>query len=319
MAGQFISPEFGIPYEESAWQAQSVADSAHAASRRFQVDGDNAARLIQEVLGWTRFDAGGGGKLERHPPWTHPRFPWLNARSAQFVRELDPPNAHGPGGTLSYDVEEWEFSYASDEDRLVQWWPDNLRPQGVAGEAWRYCSRRFDMSMTIQQLTLGALRYNEPDAKGNNPVVPDGATGQLIPSRTLWITWYQIPVTLTAAGVVFPGRLMQTIDETVGHMNGTPFEVRAPQTLLCLDPKFVFKYMSNGEPAADITYTFAVRGGPDVSAIPLMAQQTATPDFTRIIRGPTGKYGRVYRKSDEPARVRSIYEPADFNRLFEFD
>jgi hypothetical protein len=317
VADQFFTPVYGIGYNESAWMAQSFEDATQVCSRRLQVIGRLVTDWLKEMLGWTVFVPIAGGALLRYPPATHPRFPWLNARSAQFVRELGPNEAKGPGGTLQYALEEWEIVYRADEDRLVRWWSDDRRPVGVAGEAWRYTARKFEQGVMVQPLPLGYLYFNKPNENGVNPVVPDGMTGQLVQSRTLWMTWYQIPVTLGPAGPLLPGRLQQTIDETVGTMNGTLFEGQAPQTLLMLDPKYVLKFQSDGSPVVDLTYCFSKRGGPDISAPFLNDQETDTSDYTRILRA-NGKYGRVYRKDDEVLKVKSVYAPKDFNRLFEF-
>lgn len=312
---QFTTPEFNISYEESVWQAQSIGESAHSASRRLQVAGDDVPKFIQELLGWTQVDFG-GFKLERHPPDKHPRYPWLFARSAQFVRETGEHTVRGTGSTLIYDIEEWEFVYQADEDKLVRWLADWQRPAGVdpANETFRYVSRKVEQSISVQTLPMGALAYNEPNDKGVREAVPDGATGQLVPSRSRWWTWYQIPVTMGPLGIQLPGVLQENIDSCVGRMNSVEFEGVPPENLVLLDPKYVLKPMSNGEPAVDITFNAIERGGPDVSALALYEARTETGSFTRLLRAD-GKYGRVFRK-DDPDRIRSIYEPADFNKLF---
>jgi hypothetical protein len=320
VADQFFTPFYNVGYNESAWQAQSIEDATQVCSRRLQVEGRFAQTFVKEMLGWTTFDAG-GGTLQRHPPAAHPRFWWLYARSAQFVRELGPNDNTGPDHTLNFSLEEWEVTYRADEDRLVNWARDDQKPVGAGDEHWRYVSRQYTQSVTIQPLPLGYLYYNKPVIKQDGTldyvVVPDGQSGQLIPSRSRTLVWYQIPITLGPTGMQLPGRLQQTIDETLGCINGTAFEGVPAENLLLCDVSYKQRVQSDGSPVADLVYSLIQRGGTaDVSAPALYEVETDTGSFTRLLRA-NGKYGRVFRK-DDPTRVRSIYELRDLNRLFQF-
>ena len=306
----FLSPNPpSVAYVESNFFGMSFKPESQSVIGHYQIDGNKIFDWTKSMCGWTEYDFA-RKVISRFVPEDHPRANWLYCTNVDFVRELAEPTPLGPSGTLEYATVEMSAEWVSYPGVLLL--DDSRNPGGFTSEEWRYTHVKTKANLDARPLPKAALAYNEPP----NEIVSEPAS-QVQQSRTKWVKWLQIPIEVVNSIPMLPGRLGQTIGETCGCMNSDVFLGMAKQTALLVDYDLEFRLMYNGQLAADLTYTILNRGETDVSGNALKDVQTATADFTRILRA-TGLYGRVFRRSDA-TKTKSIYGVAEFSRLFKFD
>lgn len=315
----------GMPFKETARQTVSVRQGGVSVTRYVQIRGLAESDYAKGFLGWAELDDA-GGLLRRNLPEFHPKFPdhgrglGLPATSFEYVRELGEPSQDaGQGDALVFDFCEYAVTYERDEaNAAVAYLPDEVRPPtNPNDELWRWCHRRVEYEAHGVTVPRNVLEFVVVNGGGGHDPVPEPGVQQVAES-TLYVTWYGVPAyfsPLVGSPPFLHPNLQSNIDKCVMRVNSVSFDqTYPPLTVLALPPKRVLRTQSDLWPVWDLTYPFAVRGGPDLSAGGLDATGTATPDWTRILR-VDGKYWKVRRRPDP---TKAIYDTADLSYLFSF-
>lgn len=316
MADWITANQPKVHYSEILFNTSSIRADAHSATRHVQIATTDELDFTKSILGYTTLNV--DGTLNRFPPAYHPDFPWLYAKSLDFVQAQGNPTRPDvvvqefavPGigqQTGMYSAKELSVEYTWPEDGVI-YKPNFLNP-AASNELWRYVGRKVEYDVVAQPLPLKQLIF-----KSDGTNIPTAGT-IIIPSATIYYQWFQIPATFTLTDrPLLPGNLETSIASVVGTTNNASFDGYPAATLLCLAPKRTLLPQSDGSIVFNLTYTFAQRGLQDLSVQDAAGTDTSTPNWNRVARA-NGTFGYVVVNT---AGNPTLYSSSDFTKLFKF-
>jgi hypothetical protein len=292
---------YGIEYTELEPYTENWQSGEIEIVRTLECAWSDRYHFVLDLTGWCQLI--GGSILFRQPPEPHPEFNLLYCVQAQMVQGIGfitqgvntaPQYLQRPSGPDINAAEtdgraRFRCTFRSLDYEVGQ-------PGTVPDETSRYVSRYETYAGESLPILSGGFVWVTPEGKPDGPVFE--ATTRIMRTKSLEHVWHDVPGDTFKLG----GNLEANIEATIGKMNISPFDNgRYPaRTLLFIAPD----KKRTRTPAGFVTWTVKYQ---------MLYRKTG---WDKLYRRGGNDFQRVQRKDDE--QNRSIYEEANFDKLFQF-